>query len=237
MDVSETFGIPYNLSTATRLPPLESVWLEKWSVDTIYVRAMDESQLSNNVIIIMRRNIPSVQPDVIIANITKMIGQAWSIRVRNVTLVLKSANFSVVSKSIDYGNYNFNKGDNFYNLTENLEWPDYAPVYHNLTLTGKLHTISKLYTCDQVELEPSEFLLNSNKDAMYIYTLKRVLFDNQFSLMRSNTFSELRARICKEDSGLYERNTNVGAILKTFDLCFVVASLLLIFHLHGLLGI
>jgi hypothetical protein len=127
-----------------------------------------------------------------------MIGQAWSIRVRNNTLVLKSAHFSAVSKSINYGNYNYNKGDNFYNFTENLEWPDYAPVYYNPTPTAKIHTISKLYSCDQVELVPSEFLLNSNKDVMYIYTLKRVLFDNQFSLMRSNTFSKPRTRIVKK---------------------------------------
>jgi hypothetical protein len=102
-------------------------------------------------------------------------------------------------------------------------------VYDNPTPSGEMHTISRLYICDQVELQPSEFLLNNTQGALYIYKLKRVLFDNQFVLMRSNTFNEYRARICKEDSGLFERNTNVGEILKSFYLCFSYVSLLLIF--------
>jgi hypothetical protein len=175
----------------------------------------------------MRRKITSVKPDVIITDIRKMIGQAWYIRVGNVLVGLKSANFSVVSKSIWNGNYR-NKAHDFYNLTENLKWPEYIPLYENTTPIEKIHTISRLYICDQVELEPSEFLLNSIKKALYIYTSKRVLFDNQFALISSNKFSENRARICIEDSGLYERNTNVGSIPKTFYLCFVVVRLLLI---------
>jgi hypothetical protein len=235
MNITETFGIPYQTSVAFDLPPLKSVWLEKWSVAYILNRVMDEPKLSNNVIIVMRRKISSVQPDVIITNITKMIGQAWSIHVRNDTFVLKSANFSVVSKSIHYGNYDFIKADEFYNLTENLEWPNYELVYINQTRVLDMHTISRLYICNQIELEPSEFLLNSNKFALYIYTSKRVLFDGQFALIRSNTFNKNRARICIEDSGLFKRNTNVGSFLKCFDLCYVEVSLLLIVLLQDLL--
>jgi hypothetical protein len=234
MNVSEAFGIPYQASVAENLPPLKSVWLEKWSVASIHIRVMDDPQLSNNVIIIMRRNVSSVQPDVIITNITKMIGQAWSIRVRNEMLVLKSANFSVVSKSIHYGNYNSIKADEFYNFTENFDWPNYVPVYRNTTHSDEMHTISRLYICNQVELESSEFLLNRKQFALYIYKSKRVLFDNQFELIHKQTLFEYHARICKEDTGLFERNTNVGSILISFDLCNVEVSLLLTFLLHGL---
>jgi hypothetical protein len=234
MNVSETFGIPYKAFYSTVLPPLKSVWLEKWSVDSIHSRVMDVPQLSNNVIIVTRRKVPSVKPNVIITNITKLIGQAWSIRVRNVMVGLKSANFSVGSNIILHGIYR-NKGDDFYNLTDNLTWSNYEKLYENPTPGGKIHTISRLYICDQVELEPSEFLLNSKNSALYIYTSKRVLFDNQFVLIRSSTSSGNRARICIEDSGLYKRTTNMGAIIKTFDICCVEVSMLLIFLLHCLL--
>jgi hypothetical protein len=220
---------PYQTSFSTILPPLKSVWLENWTVESIHKRVIDMPQLSNNVIITMRRKILSIKPDVMIANIEKSIGQPWSIRVRNETVVLKSANFSMAGKSISYRKDN--KVDDFYNLTKNIEWPDYQLLYVNLTPSGEMHTISRLYICDQVELEPSEFLLNSRKYTLYIYKSKRVLFDNQFVLMRSNTFSEYSARICIDDSGLYEGKINVGAILKTFDLCFFVVSMLL----YGLL--
>jgi hypothetical protein len=228
MNVSETFGIQYEADISTVLPPLKSVWLEKWSVDSIHSRVMDVPQLSNNVIIITRRKIPSVKPNVIITNITKLIRQAWSIRVRNVMVGLKSANFSMGTTSLWNGNYK-NKADDFYNLTENLEWSNYEILYDNPTPRGKILTISRLYICDQVELEPSEFLLNSKNNALYIYSSKRVLFDNQFVLVHSNDFIGNRARICIEDSGLYKRYTNMGAILKKFDLCFVKISMLLIF--------
>jgi hypothetical protein len=187
---------------------------------------MNEPHLTNNLIIVMHRKLSIVKPDTIIGNIKKMIGKGWIMRLRNVTEVLKSQEFSMRSPYISYPY--MKKADGFYNLTKDLEWSQYNNAYTALLLYRKEHIISRLYFCNQVELEPTEFLLNSEKNALYIYTSKRVLFDRQFALVRSNTLAKSRARICIEDSGLEEKGKNAGGNVTTINLCFVAASLLLL---------
>jgi hypothetical protein len=226
MNVTEAFGISYVGFYSTVLPPLQSVWMKKWFMQSVYYRVMDEPHLTNNLIIVMHRKLSTVKPDTIIGNIKKMIGKEWKMRLRNVTEVLGTPEFSMRSS---FKSPSLNKADGFYNLTkEDLDWSQYKYAYMGPVLYRKEHIISRLYICNQVELEPSEFLLNSEKNALYISTSKRILFDSQFALVRSNTFTESCARICIEDSGLYERGKNAGENVTTIYLCFVVASLLLI---------
>ncbi|XP_060600365.1 uncharacterized protein LOC132753843 [Ruditapes philippinarum] len=226
INMSEVFDIPLGNKFSSVLPSLESTWLRRWFIHSINCRVMDdESYMSNNVIIIMHRKLSKVKPDILITNIKKMIGNTWSMRLGNTTEVLKSANFSM-SLSF-WSQINRSKDYKSYNITEKLEKPQYKLVYNSNISLQKAHIITGLYICVQVELEPSEFLLLEDNRVLYIYISKRFIFDGRFALMR--TFGETRARICIEDSGLYERGRNVATILQNVYPCFLVASLLSIF--------
>jgi hypothetical protein len=153
-----------------------------------------------------------------------MIGKTWSLRLRNVTKVLNSAKFSKIS-SIWY--YDGIQVDGFYNLTDFLETPQYKLAYSPLSSYQNQHVINKLYICNQVELQSSEFLLSNDMRVLYFLTSKRFLFDGQFVIMQNEKFGKSRARICVEDSGFHAREKNMAPRRKTFDLSFINACLVL----------
>jgi hypothetical protein len=230
-NVSEVFNIKYGHDYTTDLPPLKSVWMKRWSIHSIYYRVMDESLMSNNVIIVVDRKLPTVQPDTIITNIRKMIGQSWSTRIRNVTKVWKSSLFSTLTTLwIDPYTNTFN------NITEQAYMPRYEMIYVRQTLSTITQIVTRLYICEQVELAPSEFVLSKRKNILYSYMNNRFMFDGQFVLTYSGTRGESRARICIDDSGLLKSNgdtvNNVATFYKAFGHCLIVANILLILVHH-----
>jgi hypothetical protein len=233
-NVSEVFNIKYGHDYASDLPPLKSMWMKRWSVHSIYYRVMDESHMSNNIIIVVDRKLSTVQPETIITNIRKMVGQAWSTRIRNVTKVLKSSHFSTMQTFwIDPYENTLN------NITERPYMPRYERIYVRLTLSKINPIVTRFYICEQVELAPSEFVLSKSKNILYSYITKRFLFDGQFVLTYSGTRGESRARICIEDSGLLKSNgdtvNNVAIFYKALGHCSIVASILLI-RVHHLIS-
>jgi hypothetical protein len=145
-------------------------------------------------------------------------------RLGNTTEVLKSTNFSMI---MSFWSQN-HRGKDYksYNITEKLEKPQYELVFDSKIPFQKAHIITGLYMCVQIELEPSEFLLLEDNQFLYIYISKRFIFDGQFVL--TQTFGETRARICIEDSGLYVKGRNAATTSQNVDICFVVASVLLL---------
>jgi hypothetical protein len=230
-NLSEVFNIPNGKNYTTDLPPLKSKWLKRWLVHSIYYRVMDESHMSKNVIIVVDRKLSTVQPDTIITDIRKMIGQAWSIHFRNVTKVLKSSHFATLTsfRTDPYENM-------FNNITGQVDMPRYQMIYGRLTVSRITLIVTRLYFCEQVELAPSEFILSKDKNFIYSYITKRFMFNGQFVLTYSDTQAGSRARICIEDSGLLKSNgrtvQNVGTFHNVFGHCYIVTSILLILVHH-----
>ena len=165
---------------------------------------MDAPLMSNNFVITIYKKLPQIRPDIIITNIKKIIKHAWFLRLRNGADIPMSSNFSI--RTNIWRVRNGNKRIYFDNFTEDVKIPMYKRVYsYRAGFIQTPYVISKLYMCDQVELEPSEFALSTSKDVMYSYTTKRFMFDGQFTLVQSQD-GRYRARICIEDSGMYMLN-------------------------------
>lgn len=176
-----------------------------WEVEYIYYREMDVPFITTNFVISIFRKLPRVKPDTLITYIKRMIGQPWSIRLHNATEILTSSNFSIRTNYLSDPNMIMNS----FNLTENVEEElRYKMAYIRLGVAMNMCIITKLYICDQIELEPSEFVLLSNgMDIIYSYITKRFMFDGQFTLVHNPFDGTYRARICIEGSGFNKRNT------------------------------
>jgi hypothetical protein len=179
----------------------------------------------------MNRKKLTVDPPMFIASIMKLIGHPWSLNLGNVTEVHKSSSFSVRNSFLSSSNSQQQTKANVpHNQTKNIEIPQYKEVYYQHLNIQKKHIITKLYMCDQVELESSEFLLINDQRVLYSYATKRFLFDGQFALILSDISGQLHARICIEDSGLFKAPfRNVGVIFKSFCNYLVVPTVLLKF--------
>ena len=190
---------------------------------------MDTPLMSNDFVICMLRQLSNAEPGMIISNIKKKISKAWTMYLRNNTQVLKSSQFSLRKDPLKH--HLPVKGDRFHNFTGFVETQYYKQLYGILRFAITSHVITKLYLCDQIELKPSEFLLNNENDTIYYYSTKRFLYDGQFVLVHGKTHDEYHARICIDDSNFYKRN--LGAIPKQHYPFSVFAIVLFMFLLYN----
>jgi hypothetical protein len=119
------------------------------------------------------------------------------------------------------------------NITDISYRPKYNLKYDNLSFyLPNRHIITKMYVCDQVELNHSEFTLSEDESTLYCYLTQRFLYDGEFIITKRNTFDNFRVRICIEDTGLKSTNIkrNSGTILDVIDK-FSFALILIVYAL------
>jgi hypothetical protein len=173
--------------------------MKHWPIETIFYKVMEVPNMANNLVIVVVRTLSSIKPDTLKRNIQNLIGQSWTLRTDNGTEILKSSGFSThVYLELHHQE---NKKDIVNNRTVYFEYPFYKRII--VQSTGKKYnSFTKLYICDQVELNPSEFLVNREKHILYSYITQRFYFDSQFVLINSNANGEPRV----DDSGLHKKS-------------------------------
>jgi hypothetical protein len=237
INVSELLSPDYGLL------PLQSIWLKHWSVEHVYSRVTEEEQSkSNNIVIVVQRKLSRVNPVPFLKSIKNMLASPWTISLNNGLEQLKPHHAIFTPLGKQYRPEIFDSTSNLTTKPFQAQW--YKRVYSSFKGAFKTQIITRLFFCDQVELHPSEFLLNYEMSILYSYTTKRYMFDGEFALVRSEDFGDYSARICIDDSGFNEkdqnavnmvkrRNRNVGTVLKTADSIF--ACVLMIFFQRSII--
>ncbi|XP_053373383.1 uncharacterized protein LOC123532467 [Mercenaria mercenaria] len=226
INITEVFEIPLGSVWTRNLPDLKSPWPNHWIFESLYHEFTDKD--TSSFLAIIRTKLSTVEPGRIVQNINRTVTREWLLKHNNVTIVLK-ANFMPTS-TINFVDNDTEAMSVSGNLSENLEQPRYRLVYQGWNTKTDLHMITKLYLCDQVELNQFEFILIRDEKTLYNIITQRFMFDGEFALISSSAFEGVRARICIEDSGMYKTfkvtMQNVGAFRTVYVLGLVAAALL-----------
>jgi hypothetical protein len=209
-----------------------SPWGQIWSVLHIYYKVTDIKLFSDNFVFVVVTYRQRVIPGNMIRYIKKTVNQPWSLNLNNETIVLKSSNFT--TSTLLYKNFHSTNMIVFDNITYISYRPKYNLEYNNISYyLPTPHLITKMYVCDQVELNHSEFTLSQDETTLYCYLTQRFLYDGEFIITKRNTFDKFRVRICIEDSELKSTNIkrNSGTILDVIDK-FSFALILIVYVLY-----
>lgn len=191
---------PQQVKMTEKVLDLISHWQQNWVINSIYYEDPGKGNRTKNLLVILSNKLSQVKPETLVNYIKNTVKRDWTLKHQNTTVTLKSSVLklkefafnSEVGKEIVIGNQSII-----------VPSPLYHMVYTTLSLPGNTHLVTKLYWCDQVELHPSEFILNSDKTLLFNYITYRILHRCEFLLIASNTFEGIRVRVCIEDSGLY----------------------------------
>lgn len=191
-----------------RVLDLKSPWGKNWVINSIYYEDTGKGNMTTNLLVVLTNKLSEVNPEKLMKYIKNTVECDWILKLQNETITLRSrvlkhekcALNSEVEKEIVIGNQSVI-----------VPFPSYNKVYNTLSLIGNTHLVTKLYWCEQVELQPSEFILNSDKSLLFNLISYRILHCGEFVLIASNTFEGTRVRVCIEDSGFYSTDDQVSS--------------------------
>lgn len=177
---------------------LKSPWPKHWYIKTIYLlhTAVDDETIS--VLVTIQNKLLQVRPPVLIRTVKKLINRKWTLQIANKTVTLASA-FSPFYLINAYEESN----EHFVNQAKKTFYSRYQEVYIVADFLSRYHTITKMFFCNQVELLPGEFTLNSRRDILFNYITNRYLFWFEFQMSISIGGIET-AKVCIEDSGFQD---------------------------------
>ncbi|XP_045167744.2 uncharacterized protein LOC123531030 [Mercenaria mercenaria] len=202
--------------------PLSHIWPRNWLIGSISKKLIDE-KMHNTLTVKMINSFPINDPKQLLYNIQLFLKRSWMLKVSNGTSISMSADWSHITDR-----FHVHPSISSSPTTENTRviFPKYEYIYHSDKTIKKPTPITKLYFCDQIELNTSEFALYDHH-ALHNKITNRMLYLGEFT----TTFSDdqnggiptTRARICVDGSGFIKRENN--------SVCYVGDKLLIFYCL------
>ncbi|XP_045173157.2 uncharacterized protein LOC123534797 [Mercenaria mercenaria] len=191
------------------LPPLISPWPKNWFIFAIFTHydVWNKDYTCASFQFILKRKLSaSVQPQHLVQTVKIFAARDWSLQNRNASLVFKSHISHLSYSAIDFVERDADSKFFFGNNSKTIDRILYLRGRFGL---NKLH-ITKLYFCNQVELNPREVILSPYKSMLFNKITKSHLSDGEFAFVWSNAYKDVCVRICIEDSEMYEMVNRSG---------------------------
>jgi hypothetical protein len=177
-------------------------WPNAWYFTPILWQYSTSDQEYINLLVFSYNIDFHVRPQVLMQTVKKMIHRDWILYIANKTYTFASKfNLNIyLPEHLPLFTY---KGQPvFQNQFEKSH--SYIGIYYNPSfdiqkMVQNLETITKLFVCNQVELEPNEFILDS-MGTLFNNITNNYLLLNEFQLFTKTSGNET-ARVCIEDSG------------------------------------
>ncbi|XP_045173698.2 uncharacterized protein LOC123535201 [Mercenaria mercenaria] len=208
INVTDVFKIQPG-SKREYLPPFISPWPKDWFIFAIFSHNdiwTKFCKCASFQFLLKRKLSASVQPKHLVQTVNKFAARDWSLQNRNSSLVFKSHISHLSYSAKDFAVLDANSMFFFGNNSKTTYRVLYVRGRHGL---NKFH-ITKLYFCNQVELNPHEIILSPYNSMLFNKITKRHLYDGEFALVWSNAYEDVCARICIEDSEMYEISNHSG---------------------------
>ena len=208
----------------TKTDTFKSQWLKQWRILSIFSERQKVDRGYLNLLIIMRYKFRQIRPNVLM-RIKRMSSSQWRLYIFNKTFTFTS-DLSPFNLIPDY----FEEDEMFADHIKEISASQYVTLYTNREfITGNVHSITKLFWCNHVDLAPDEFILSSNQDVILNLITRKYLLSLEFVLFTSSSGINY-AKVCIEDSGLKEVSTksNGGVSVYLDYVLMEVAMLILI---------
>jgi hypothetical protein len=149
-----------------------------------------------------------------------MISRPWLAHMNNDTIVLRSNGFATFTSGF---------GDaekEIMSVSDTIKKTPEKSLYYLIGLYSSsldMLIITKMYVCEQVQLNQSEFFLSQDEVILYNYRTLRFLFNGEFVVTWNDVFEGPRVRICIDDSGLNRSTSSLlVAQLSVMFMCLCV---------------
>lgn len=174
--------------------------LKPWTINQAFYEkvSLGDDDKMKSLLVYVKRAFVSSQPQEIIGNIRLLMSSNWSIQYKNKTVTLNPSPFKLkypYSINADKLQGMFVVNDSF-----SVRSPLYTHFYYAGLMDDGL-LVTKIFFCEQIELEFGEFVLSEDKIVLYNKVGQNYLFDAEFVFV-----SEDSVRICLENSGFTKRN-------------------------------
>lgn len=208
--VNQLFEISQKASRNVSL--LVHQWPKNWYVDEIYYSSEDENGNIYNLFVKMISFSVISKPDVLLKNAQTLSKLPWFLKLANRTKTLISSNLSYIA-------------DAFYNRRF-TGLPSYNKLYvDNNFDTRPAFIITKLYFCEQVELETSEYELYEGRLGLRNKINNQTLLLGEYLIKYSdNRELTSTARICLYNSGFIEINGSYSTVVSKFLFLGIIFS-------------
>ncbi|XP_060594596.1 uncharacterized protein LOC132748948 [Ruditapes philippinarum] len=196
-DIRETFT-SNNFSLSHEWPP------RLWIIKSVSKRILN-THMHRNLYIKMINLFPKAYTWKLLKSIWKLLKLPWTLTLSNGTLISMSAELGFDTKlfSNDDSIQTLNK-DEINRMTFDL--PQFSDLHDEkfIRFFTSSFVVTKMYFCEQIELNPSEYEL-WDKRVLYNKITNQPLFNGEFAITTAPHFEgKMRARVCLEDSGLME---------------------------------
>lgn len=215
--------LPSSKSQLHTFKSITNPWPLPWKLFSLSYESL-AAETTSVISVILQNDEPSNNPNHIIKSITRNVEKSWfldmGLLVGNVTLKSTFSKFLDISPQ-QKDNVTINGSQQlktrFYNIFEDVRNRNPPRFF-----------IDKLFTCDQVELESSEFVFDHDDFVLYNNITGNYLFGGEFVINEDGE----RARICLEGSG-FIRVTDKGcsaAKTSTMTVCVLFCFYRLLFY-------
>lgn len=203
---------------------LSHEWSNNWLISRVfYERESENSDVTNSLIVELLNESPISDLSMLLSNIRDALQKQWTLTLPGGTLITMSAEIfhSFTPSAFIYSEF-----------TKTFTvWGNFTLLYRMLKeYKDSPFPITRLYFCEQVELNTPEYELHD--DVLYNKIAHKTHFPGEFTISTLiNENVQYPARICVQDSGLRKRdgpyNANGSNIVsaKAFEqnsICFFI---------------
>jgi hypothetical protein len=195
-DVRETFT-SNNFS-------LSHEWPDNWKIKSVSKRILN-TNMHRKLYIKLINIIPKTITWKLLKNILKFLKLHWTLTLSNGTYMNMSAELGIDTQI-------FSNDESILTISQEkintltFELPQFSDLYYEkyLQFGVSYFVVTKLYFCEQIELDSSEYEL-WDKIVLFNKITNQPLFNGEFEMTAAPYFEgKMRARVCLEDSGLME---------------------------------
>jgi hypothetical protein len=211
-----TSSIPFNVrhyfpSNPVDISNVESPLLKSLKIETIHYKKLNPFTDTDELLIRISKPTLTTKTKFFMNTVKKYINKKWLLKSYNVTLLLNSE----LSKEVFYDTGSFTS-----------EIASYQKLYSNAHAPASVKPVfmSKLYFCENIQLESHEFNIFGN--TVFIKSSNRTLYGNEYSYAKSG--QNWVCRVCLSSSGYKDtrKNSSVRNSLSFSVLCVLVIILM-----------
>jgi hypothetical protein len=206
------FDIEGTLIFNSKFFSLSHQWPRIWTITSVSYEVLS-TNMRRNLYIYMVNMLPKTNTAWLLQNIQKFIKLPWTLTLRNGTKISMFAELGFAIKNLfnDNSASDFNTEVAVERLKHKVPQFNYLYNIQNHRSDMSMIIVTKLYFCEQIELNSSEYEILEN-DVLFNKINNQVLFNGEYTIiMAADVDGEEaveKARICLEDSGLVKIDTN-----------------------------
>lgn len=212
---------------------LNHKWPKVWTIKFVSKRVLNTT-MHHSLYVQMMNTHPKTSTVKLLRNIRMYLKKPWILTVNNGTMISMSAElgFNTNLKSYSISILNKERGNG-----SQINLPRFSVIYkpYNRFIEIPTFAVTKLYFCEQIELDPSEYEFIHD---LYVYNIitDKLLFNGEFTIITSPQFmgkeSMERARICLEDSDFVKLEPDNVASSATYVGYIMIPSVITLFFVR-----